>query len=110
MVNFTSPIMTVNSTTGAIHFNSTEYNQTLAMEDRLAASPYVHSISGPGYPYEKKVNYTDLVSSKLYSNEYINQTATYIGHNHKSVEIVVYLSNTSLWVMANLDVIPGSFM
>ncbi|MCL4348652.1 MAG: MMPL family transporter [Candidatus Thermoplasmatota archaeon] len=95
MVNFTSPIMTVNNTTGAITFNSTEYNQTLAMEDKLAASPYVHSISGPGYPYEKKVNYTDLVSSLVYSSQYLNQTATYIGHNHKSVEIVVYLSNVA---------------
>ena len=95
MVNFTSPIMLVNSTTGSIHFNSTEYNQTLAIEDKLASSPYVHSISGPGYPYEKKVNYTDLVSSPEYSNQYINQTATYIGHNHKSVEIVVYLSNVA---------------
>ncbi len=95
MVNFTSPIMLVNSTTGSIHFNSTEYNQTLAIEDKLASSPYVHSISGPGYPYEKKVNYTNLISSPEYSNQYINQTATYIGHNHKSVEIVVYLSNVA---------------
>jgi RND superfamily putative drug exporter len=95
MINFTSPIMTVNST-GAIHFNSTEYNQTLDMEDNLVASPDVHSISGPGYPYEQRVNYTDLVSpSSLYRNQYINQTATYIGHNHKSVEIVVYLSNVA---------------
>ena len=67
--------MLVNSTTGSIHFNSTEYNQTLAIEDKLASSPYVHSISGPGYPYEKMVNYTDLVSSPEYSNQYINQTA-----------------------------------
>ncbi len=95
MVNFTSPIMLVNSTTGSIHFNSTEYNQTLAIEDKLVSSPYVHSISGPGYPYEKKVNYTNLISSPEYSNQYINQTATYIGHNHKSVEIVVYLSNVA---------------
>jgi RND superfamily putative drug exporter len=95
MVNFTSPIMYTNSATGAIQFNSTEYNQTLAMEDKLANSPYVHSISGPGYPYEKKVNYTALISSPEYSSQYIHQTATYIGHNHKSVEIVVYLSNVA---------------
>ncbi len=93
MVNFTSPIMYTNST-GALQFNSTEYNQTLAMEDNLKDSPYVHSISGPGYPYEKKVNYTDL-QSPIYGNEYKTQTATYIGHNNKSVEIVVYLSNVA---------------
>jgi RND superfamily putative drug exporter len=93
MVNFTSPIMYTNST-GALQFNGTEYNQTLAMEDNLANSPYVHSISGPGYPYEKKVNYTAMESS-IYSGEYKNQTATYIGHNNKSVEIVVYLSNVA---------------
>ena len=93
MVNFTAPIMCTNST-GALHFNSTEYNQTLAIENKLASSPYVHSISGPGYPYEQKVNYTDMVSS-IYSGQYKNQTATYIGHNNKSVEIVVYLSNVA---------------
>ena len=93
MVNFTSPIMYTNST-GALQFNSTEYNQTLAMEDNLKDSPYVHSISGPGYPYEKRVNYTDL-QSPIYGNEYKTQTATYIGHNNKSVEIVVYLSNVA---------------
>ncbi len=95
MVNFTSPIMTGNSTTG-IHFNSTEYNQTLAMEDNLSASPDVHSISGPGYPYGNKVNYTVLCSSNnIYRSEYINQTASYIGHNNRAVEIVVYLSNVA---------------
>ena len=93
MVNFTAPIMYTNST-GALHFNSTEYNQTLAIENKLASSPYVHSISGPGYPYEQKVNYTDMVSS-IYSGQYKSQTATYIGHNNKSVEIVVYLSNVA---------------
>ena len=94
MVNFTSPIMYTNNT-GALEFNSTEYNQTLAIEDKLVDSPYVHSISGPGYPYGQKVNYMDMVSSIEYSNEYKNQTATYIGHNNKSVEIIVYLSNVA---------------
>ncbi|WP_337859961.1 MMPL family transporter [Ferroplasma sp.] len=94
MVNFTSPFI-INSTGGGISFNSTEYNQTLAMENKLLDSPDVHSVSGPGYPYEKEVNYTDLISSPLYRKEYINQTATYVGHNDKSVEIVVYLSNVA---------------
>ena len=94
MVNFTSPIMYTNNT-GALEFNSTEYNQTLAIEDKLVDSPYVHSISGPGYPYGQKVNYMDMMPSIEYSNEYKNQTATYIGHNNKSVEIIVYLSNVA---------------
>ncbi len=94
MVNFTSPIMYTNGT-GALQFNSTEYNQTLAIENKLVSSPYVHSISGPGYPYGKKVNYTDMISSREYSEQYISQTVTYIGHNNKSVEIVVYLSNVA---------------
>jgi RND superfamily putative drug exporter len=94
MVNFTSPIMYTNST-GALEFNSTEYNQTLAIEDKLSDSPYVHSISGPGYPYGREVNYTAMVSSPEYSGQYKNQTATYIGHNNKSVEILVYLSNVA---------------
>ena len=94
MVNFTSPIMYTNSS-GTLEFNSTEYNQTLAIENKLADSPYVHSISGPGYPYGQEVNYTAMVSSPEYHDEYKNQTATYIGHNNKSVEIIVYLSNVA---------------
>ncbi len=93
MVNFTAPILCTNST-GALHFNSTEYNQTLAIENKLAGSPYVHSISGPGYPYGQEVSYIAMGSS-IYHDYYENQTATYIGHNNKSVEIVVYLSNVA---------------
>ncbi len=94
MVNFTSPFI-INDGKN-IEFNSTEYNQTLAIENNLTSSKYVYSVEGPGYPYAKELNYSALMAiSPEYEQEYINQTATYVGHNSNYVEIVVYLSNVA---------------
>ncbi|MEM0140034.1 MAG: MMPL family transporter [Ferroplasma sp.] len=94
MVNFTSPFFTTNN--GITELNSTEYNQTLAIENSLMNSSDVHSVSGPGYPYEKALSYNNLTSiSKAYRSQYMNQTLTYVGANHHYVEIVVYLSNVA---------------
>ncbi len=94
ILNFTSPFI-ISDHDGKIIYNSTEYNETLGVEDKLMASGYVHEVLGPGYPYGNKVTYNFLESNNSYKNQYINQTNTYLGKDKHYVEIVIYLSNVA---------------